>query len=58
MPQNGSAEVNHAPNVLLILGRGFEDLEAVTMLDVCGWTQYRAHLPDVRVRVTGFLPEK
>ena len=55
--QNGSTEVHRAPHVLLILGSGFEDLEGVTILDVCGWTEYRDHLPDVGVTVTGFHPE-
>ena len=55
--QIGNTEVERIPNVLLILGSGFEDLEAVTILDVCGWTEYRDHLPDVRVTVTGFHPE-
>ena len=57
MEQNGRTEVIRAPKVLLILGSGFEDLEAVTILAVCGWTEYRDHLPDVRVTVTGFHPE-
>ncbi|EQB22688.1 hypothetical protein UNSWDHB_3002 [Dehalobacter sp. UNSWDHB] len=29
--------------VLLFLGEGFEDLEAVSILSVCGWTEYRSH---------------
>jgi protein deglycase len=45
------------PNVLLFLGSGFEDLEAVTVLDACGWTSYRDHLTDVQVTVTGLHPE-
>ena len=45
------------PHVLLFLGSGFEDLEAVTIIDVCGWTAYRDHIPDVKVTTTGFHPE-
>jgi 4-methyl-5(b-hydroxyethyl)-thiazole monophosphate biosynthesis len=41
-------------NVLLFLAQGFEDLEAVSILDVFGWTQYREHLPKVAVTTTGF----
>src|SRR5262245_34572262 len=43
--------------VLLILGSGFEDLEAVSLLSVCGWTRYRDEIPPVHVTVTGFHPE-
>ena len=45
------------PDVLMFLGNGFEDLEAVTILDVCGWTAYRDHIPDVKITITGFHPE-
>ena len=45
------------PNVLLFLANGFEDLEAVTILDVCGWTAYRDHIPNVNVTTTGLHPE-
>lgn len=34
--------------VLLFLGDGFEDLKAVSVLSVCGWTKCRSHLPKVR----------
>jgi len=44
------------PNVLMFLGSGFEDLEAVTIMDVCGWTAYRDHIPDVKIMITGFHP--
>lgn len=43
--------------VLLFLGEGFEDLEAVSVLSVCGWTEYRSHLPKVRVVTTGLRRE-
>lgn len=45
------------PKVLLFLAEGFEDLEAVSILDVCGWTEYREHIPKVRVVTTGIRPE-
>ena len=40
--------------ILLFLARGFEDLEAVTVIDICGWTYYRKHLQKVDVSVAGF----
>lgn len=43
--------------VLLFLAEGFEDLEAVTIMDVCGWTGYREHVPNVSVTTTGFHSE-
>jgi Putative intracellular protease/amidase len=43
--------------VLLFLGEGFEDLEAVSILSVCGWTEYRSHLEKVSVTVTGLHKE-
>lgn len=33
--------------VLLFLAEGFEDLEAVSVLDVMGWTEYREWVPSV-----------
>ena len=41
-------------NILLFLAQGFEDLEAVTILDVFGWTQYREHLRKISVTTAGF----
>lgn len=43
--------------VLLFLAEGFEDLEAVSVLDVMGWTEYREWVPTVNVVTTGFHPE-
>ena len=40
--------------VLLFLAEGFEDMEAVSILDVMGWTQYREWVPTVGVVTTGF----
>ncbi len=40
--------------VLLFLAQGFEDLEAISILDVMGWTQYREWIPTVEVITTGF----
>lgn len=42
--------------VLLFLGEGFEDLEAVSILSVCGWTDYYQHLAKVEVVTTGLHP--
>lgn len=42
-----------AKKVLLFLGEGFEDLEAVSVISVCGWTEYRDHLSKVDVVITG-----
>jgi 4-methyl-5(b-hydroxyethyl)-thiazole monophosphate biosynthesis len=44
-------------NILLFLAQGFEDLEAVSILDVFGWTQYREHLRKVSVTTAGFHQE-
>ncbi len=46
-----------AKNVLLLLGQGFEDLEAAAVVAVCGWTEYREHLPKVRVTTVGLHDE-
>ena len=43
--------------VLLFLAQGFEDLEAASIIDICGWTYYRRHLQKVDVSVTGFHKE-
>lgn len=40
--------------VLLFLAQGFEDLEAASIIDICGWTYYRRHLHKVDVSITGF----
>ncbi len=40
--------------VLLFLAEGFEDLEAVSIMDIMGWTQYREWVPTVEVVTTGF----
>ncbi|VAX23871.1 hypothetical protein MNBD_NITROSPINAE02-1754 [hydrothermal vent metagenome] len=39
---------------MLFLAQGFEDLEAVAILDVFGWTQYRDDIPKVTVTTAGF----
>ncbi|MDF1554854.1 MAG: DJ-1/PfpI family protein [Deferrisomatales bacterium] len=46
-----------APNVLLFLSQGFEDLEAAAVISVCGWTRYREHLPAVHVTTAGLHEE-
>jgi len=43
--------------ILLFLAEGFEDLEAVSVLDVMGWTEYREWIPSIEVATTGFHPE-
>lgn len=42
--------------VLLFLPQGFEDLEAISILDVMGWTEYRSWVPTFEVVTTGFNP--
>ena len=39
--------------LLLCLAEGFDDAEAAAVLDVFGWTAYRASISTVRVVVTG-----
>jgi 4-methyl-5(b-hydroxyethyl)-thiazole monophosphate biosynthesis len=39
--------------ILLFLAQGFEDLEAVAILDVFGWTHYREHLRKADVTTVG-----
>ena len=43
-------------NILLFLADGFEDLEAIAIRDVFGWTQYRKNLKKAIVSTTGFHP--
>ncbi len=40
--------------VLMFLSRGFEDLEAVTIIDVLGWTRVRENLTPVSLTTCGF----
>jgi 4-methyl-5(b-hydroxyethyl)-thiazole monophosphate biosynthesis len=42
--------------ILLFLAQGFEDLEAISIIDVFGWTQYREDIKKVSVITTGFHP--
>jgi 4-methyl-5(b-hydroxyethyl)-thiazole monophosphate biosynthesis len=42
--------------ILLFLAQGFEDLEAVSILDVFGWTQYHKNIKKASVTTTGFHP--
>jgi len=39
--------------ILLFLAQGFEDLEAVAIMDVFGWTHYREHLRKAYVTTVG-----
>lgn len=41
-------------NILLFLTQGFEDLEAIAVLDVFAWTHYREHLQKATVTTAGF----
>jgi len=43
-------------NILLFLAQGFEDLEAIAIRDVFGWTHYRKNLKKAFVSTTGFHP--
>jgi len=43
--------------VLLFLAEGFEDLEAISVLDVMDWTEYREWVQTVEVITTGFRSE-
>ena len=45
-----------AINILLFLPQGFEDLEAISIIDVFGWTQYRKNIQKTSVVKTGFHP--
>ncbi len=40
--------------ILLFLAQGFEDLEAISIMDVFGWTQYREDLKKASVITAGF----
>jgi 4-methyl-5(b-hydroxyethyl)-thiazole monophosphate biosynthesis len=40
--------------ILLFLAQGFEDLEAISIIDVYGWTQYREDIKKASVITTGF----
>jgi 4-methyl-5(b-hydroxyethyl)-thiazole monophosphate biosynthesis len=42
--------------ILLFLAQGFEDLEAIAVLDVFGWTQYRENIQKASVTTAGFHP--
>ena len=49
-------ELKHK-SVLLLLAQGFEDVEAVTTLDILGWTAYRPSIATVKVTKCGFHDE-
>ena len=40
--------------VLVLLFEGYEDAEAVCLLDVLGWTKYRPSIATVNTEVAGF----
>lgn len=39
--------------ILMFLAQGFDDLEAATVIDLCGWTYYRDHLQKADVTKAG-----
>ena len=41
----------------MFLSQGFEDLEAITVIDVLGWTQVREHLVPVQLTTCAFHDE-
>lgn len=43
--------------VLMFLAQGFEDLEAVTVMDVIGWTTVREHLIPLELQTCAFHDE-
>ncbi len=43
--------------VLMFLSQGFEDLEAVTIIDVLGWTHVRDHLKPIALQTCAFHDE-
>lgn len=47
---------NKTAKILMFLAQGFEDLEAIAILDVFGWTQYRENIKKASVTTTGFHP--
>jgi 4-methyl-5(b-hydroxyethyl)-thiazole monophosphate biosynthesis len=44
-------------SVLMFLSQGFEDLEAVTIIDVLGWTRVREYLAPIELRTCAFHDE-
>lgn len=45
---------NNSPKALMFLSQGFEDLEAVTVIDVLGWTHVRAHMTPIHLSTCAF----
>ena len=48
---------NAEKRILLLLGPGFEDVEAVTTIGAWGWTTYRDTLPVVTVEIAALHPQ-
>ena len=40
--------------VLMFLPQGFEDLEAISIIDVFGWTHIRSHLTPIHLKTCAF----
>ena len=59
----GAASADKAPTtedakkVLLLLGPGYEDAEAVVALTACAWSSYRADLPRIDVEICALDPQ-
>lgn len=49
-------KASEAKSVLVVLGEGFEDVEASVLISALRWTEYRPHLAPVNVDVTGLRP--
>ncbi len=45
--------MSNGVKILLILINGFEDIEAVTAIDICGWTKYKPGLTKVSLVTAG-----
>ena len=43
--------------VLMFLANGYEDLEAIAVIETCGWTSYRQNVPAVSVVTVGLQHE-
>lgn len=57
--QDQPAEARELPHkhVLMFLAEGFEDVEAASVLDICGWTRYRPAFATVDVTICALHPQ-
>jgi 4-methyl-5(b-hydroxyethyl)-thiazole monophosphate biosynthesis len=56
-PDKHMKNKNEVKKVLMFLGQGFEDLEAVTIIDVLGWTKVRENLVPLDLQTCAFHDE-